>query len=120
MINQNVLGAAKEQAESANAAKSEFLANMSHELRTPLNSILGFAQLLDINAREPLTANQARQIAQIGRSGKHLLALDRRCPRSQQDRNRQRQTVARTREAAAGVRPAARDLEILADEAGMP
>ena len=75
VINQNVLAAAKEQAESANAAKSEFLANMSHELRTPLNSILGFAQLLEINAREPLTVKQARQIAQIGRSGKHLLAL---------------------------------------------
>ena len=45
------------------------------ELRTPLNSILGFARLLEINAREPLTVKQARQIAPIGRSGKHLLAL---------------------------------------------
>ena len=33
--------AAKEAAESANAAKSEFLANMSHEIHTRMNAILG-------------------------------------------------------------------------------
>ncbi len=66
---------AKEEADAANAAKSEFLSNMSHELRTPLNSILGFAQLLTMNGKEPLTVRQERQIGQIVRSGKHLLAL---------------------------------------------
>ena len=65
----------REMAEMANRAKSEFLARISHELRTPLNSVLGFAQLMEINAKEPLTARQARHVAQIRRSGQHLLAL---------------------------------------------
>ncbi len=75
VINQTVLAKAKEQAEAANTAKNEFLANMSHELRTPLNSILGFAQLLAMNGKEPLTTRQGRQVSQIERSGSHLLAL---------------------------------------------
>ncbi|TAL02118.1 MAG: hypothetical protein EPO08_07865 [Rhodospirillaceae bacterium] len=65
----------KERAETANNAKSDFLSNMSHELRTPLNSILGFAQLLEFNTKDPLTARQARQVGQIRKSGDHLLSL---------------------------------------------
>lgn len=65
----------RQQAEAANRAKSDFLAKMSHELRTPLNSVLGFAQLLEFNAREPLSAKQARQVHQIKKSGEHLLSL---------------------------------------------
>src|SRR5664279_3938928 len=42
--------AAQIAAERANAAKDEFLSRMSHELRTPLNSVLGFAQLLELDA----------------------------------------------------------------------
>jgi len=66
---------AAERAEAANRAKSQFLANMSHELRTPLNSVLGFAQVLEFNTKEPLTPRQARQVGQIRRSGRHLLTL---------------------------------------------
>jgi signal transduction histidine kinase len=40
------LAAARDQAESANAAKTAFLAAMSHELRTPLNAIVGFSELI--------------------------------------------------------------------------
>jgi two-component system cell cycle sensor histidine kinase PleC len=40
------LAAARDEAESANAAKTAFLAAMSHELRTPLNAIVGFSELI--------------------------------------------------------------------------
>src|SRR6185437_8472483 len=48
---------------------------MSHERRTPLNSSLGFAQLLQLNAKDPLTHKQGRHVAQIHKSGEHLLSL---------------------------------------------
>lgn len=65
------LGTAREEAERASRAKSEFLSRMSHELRTPLNSILGFAQLLDMDA----PSGQKAQIGHILRAGQHLLRL---------------------------------------------
>jgi len=61
--------------ERASQLKSEFLASMSHELRTPLNSILGFADLLQRNSRDPLSPRQSRQVEAIARSGRHLLEL---------------------------------------------
>ncbi|KAF1048863.1 MAG: Aerobic respiration control sensor protein ArcB [Herbaspirillum frisingense] len=64
---------AKEAAESANLAKSRFVAGMSHELRTPLNSILGYAQILHVDATIPPARKDA--IAIIRRSGEHLLSL---------------------------------------------
>jgi len=65
------LSTAREEAERASRAKSEFLSRMSHELRTPLNSILGFAQLLEMDS----TQGQNAQIGHILRAGKHLLTL---------------------------------------------
>ncbi len=59
-------------AEQANQAKSEFLSRMSHELRTPLNSILGFTQLLEMDA---LTPDQTDSLGHIIKSGRHLLDL---------------------------------------------
>src|SRR2546428_7708213 len=63
---------AMEEAERANQAKSEFLSRMSHELRTPLNAVLGFAQLLELDA---LSEQQQRNVGRILRAGRHLLDL---------------------------------------------
>jgi PAS domain S-box-containing protein len=63
---------AREAAEHASRTKSEFLSRMSHELRTPLNSILGFAQLLQM---DELPQEQSEAVAHILRAGRHLLDL---------------------------------------------
>jgi len=67
--------AARKEAEEANAAKSKFLATMSHELRTPLNAIAGYAQLLSLGVRGPITEAQKEDIERIDRSQRHLLSL---------------------------------------------
>ncbi len=62
-------------AESANAAKTQFLAVMSHELRTPLNAIGGYAELLLMGLRGPLTPDQRADLERIQRSQRNLLSL---------------------------------------------
>jgi PAS domain S-box-containing protein len=63
-------------AEQANRAKSHFLANVSHEFRTPLNAILGFSELLLIEAdSEGLSSRHCGYAANIHDSGQHLLEL---------------------------------------------
>ena len=62
-------------AEAAARTKSEFLAMMSHELRTPLNAIAGYAQLLEMGFRGPLTDGQRDAVSRILRGQEHLLSL---------------------------------------------
>ncbi len=56
-------------------AKTRFLSRMSHELRTPLNAVLGFTQLLQIEAGKAAAATQLAKLAHIRAAGEHLLAL---------------------------------------------
>src|ERR1019366_1800992 len=69
---ERALQLAKEGAEQANIAKSEFMSRMSHELRTPLNSVLGFAQILqmELESKEDLEL-----VDHVYKSGQHLLTL---------------------------------------------
>jgi signal transduction histidine kinase len=67
--------AARAEAEAANRAKSEFLAVMSHELRTPLNAIGGYAELIEMEIRGPVTEQQRADLARIQTSQRHLLGL---------------------------------------------
>lgn len=64
---------ARDRAEAADAAKSQFLSRVSHELRTPLHAILGFSQLLQMQAQ--LTGQQQEWLALVLKSGQHLLDL---------------------------------------------
>ena len=64
---------AKDAADASNLAKSRFVTGMSHELRTPLNSILGYAQILQVDNSIP--PHRQNAISVIRRSGEHLLSL---------------------------------------------
>ncbi len=66
---------ALELAEAASRERVSFLANVSHEIRTPLNAVIGFGELLQLDA----VATSARQVVDYGKniadSGRHLLGL---------------------------------------------
>jgi signal transduction histidine kinase/PAS domain-containing protein len=66
---------AREAADEANTAKMQFLAVMSHELRTPLNAIGGYAQLVRLGLRGPVTDEQAQDLDRITLNQRNLLGL---------------------------------------------
>lgn len=66
---------AQERAQEASQAKSRFLATMSHELRTPLNSIIGFAELIELELTEANNLTLAEDVRRIHKNGLHLLEL---------------------------------------------
>lgn len=69
---QESLRESERRANQANRAKSEFLANMSHELRTPMTAVLGFADILQMEAEDPHVVDK---LEIIRHNSKYLLAL---------------------------------------------
>ena len=67
---------ALEKAEQASQTKSRFLANVSHELRTPLNAIIGYAELLEEEARGGTPSGDlVKDAGKIITAARHQLAL---------------------------------------------
>ncbi len=69
---EDIMKAAKDEAERANNAKSEFLANMSHEIRTPLNTITGYTYLLENTALAP---KQKDYVDKVDMAANNLLGI---------------------------------------------
>ena len=70
---ENELQIARRRAERAQEAKSRFLSRMSHEFRTPMNSILGFAQLLQLDPN--LSEESKERASLILKSGRRLFDM---------------------------------------------
>jgi signal transduction histidine kinase len=66
---------AKEMAEAANLSKTTFLTMMSHDLRTPLTVILGYSEMLRLQAEMEGQDEVAARIAQVENAGRQLLSM---------------------------------------------
>ena len=71
----STLAAAQREARTAVRAKADFLAVMSHELRTPLNAIGGYAELLQLGVRGPITPEQSGDLERIQLGQQQLLSV---------------------------------------------
>ncbi len=60
---------------AANRLKEKLLGSMNHEFRTPLNAILGFSQILEMNASKRLGHEELEYIGAIKTAGEDLLRL---------------------------------------------
>jgi|GEM_PF-2833517 len=66
----------RKEAEAANQSKSAFLANMSHEIRTPMTAILGYAEILELEAKSSQMPELFMDsLDTIKRNGGHLMEL---------------------------------------------
>lgn len=66
----------RREAEAANQSKSAFLANMSHEIRTPMTAILGYTELLELEAKtHQMPELFLDSLDTIKRNGGHLMEL---------------------------------------------
>jgi len=66
---------AKEEAEVANRSKTTFLTMMSHDLRTPLTVILGYSEMLRLQAELDGQEQVAGRIEQVEGAAKNLLSM---------------------------------------------
>jgi signal transduction histidine kinase len=60
---------------AASEAKTRFMTSVGHELRAPVTAILGLVRLLRDPGSDPLTADQAEQLALLEGSAADLLGL---------------------------------------------
>lgn len=67
------LEAAKDAADAANRAKSGFLADMSHEMKTPLGVIIGYGELLELDA--DLQPSEQHYLDQMMAASHHLTSI---------------------------------------------
>jgi signal transduction histidine kinase len=77
LAEQNLLALrqAKEMAEVANRSKTTFLTMMSHDLRTPLTVILGYSEMLRMQAEMEGQEQVASRIEQVESAAKNLLSM---------------------------------------------
>jgi signal transduction histidine kinase len=78
LANAGAMAAATEmmrKAEQATRSQTNMLGHVSHELRTPLSAIGGFAELMQMGVRGPVTEEQRRDLDRIRWNQKHLLKL---------------------------------------------
>jgi signal transduction histidine kinase len=64
-----------EEADAASRAKSHFLAHMNHELRNPLTSLMGHAEMLQMQLDGELNREQETSVEAIITSSEQLLAM---------------------------------------------